>query len=68
MTLRTSGVHSTFVVSSERRFSSHVNWVDSKRIGRLAPIWAGLHFRTADVQAVEMGENNANFAMENYFQ
>jgi hypothetical protein len=33
-----------------------------------ARIWAGLHFRTADVQAVELAENVANFAMENYFQ
>jgi PAP2 superfamily len=33
-----------------------------------ARIWAGLHFRTADVQAAELGENVANFAMENYFQ
>jgi hypothetical protein len=33
-----------------------------------ARIWAGLHFRTADTQAAELGENIANFAMENYFQ
>jgi hypothetical protein len=33
-----------------------------------ARIWAGLHFRTADVQAAELGENIANFAMGNYFQ
>jgi hypothetical protein len=33
-----------------------------------ARIWAGLHFRTADVQAAELGRNVANFAMENYFQ
>jgi hypothetical protein len=33
-----------------------------------ARIWAGLHFRTADVQAAELGKNVANFAMENYFQ
>jgi hypothetical protein len=33
-----------------------------------ARIWAGLHFRTADVQGAELGENVANFAMENYFQ
>jgi hypothetical protein len=33
-----------------------------------ARIWAGLHFRTADVQAVELGENVADFAKENYFQ
>ncbi|MGA9160266.1 MAG: vanadium-dependent haloperoxidase [Actinomycetota bacterium] len=33
-----------------------------------ARVWAGLHFRTADVQGAELGENVANFAMENYFQ
>ena len=33
-----------------------------------ARIWAGLDFRTADVQAVELGENVANLAVENYFQ
>ena len=33
-----------------------------------ARIWAGLHFRTADVQAVKLGTNVANFAMENYLQ
>jgi hypothetical protein len=33
-----------------------------------ARIWAGLHFRTADVQAVGLGENVARYAAENYFQ
>ena len=33
-----------------------------------ARIWAGLHFRTADVQAVQLGTNVANFAAANYFQ
>ena len=33
-----------------------------------ARIWAGLHYRTADVQAAELGKNVANFAMENNFQ
>jgi hypothetical protein len=33
-----------------------------------ARIWAGLHFRTADVQAVELGTNVANFAAANYFE
>ena len=33
-----------------------------------ARIWAGLHFRTADVQAVLLGTNIANFAAANYFQ
>jgi hypothetical protein len=33
-----------------------------------ARIWAGLHYRTADVQAVELGTNVANFAAANYFE
>jgi len=33
-----------------------------------ARIWAGLHFRNADVQAVQLGTNVANFAAGNYFQ
>ena len=33
-----------------------------------ARIWAGLHFRTADVQAAELGRNVAEFMEENYFQ
>ena len=33
-----------------------------------ARIWAGLHFRTADVQAVQLGTNVANYAAANYFE
>ena len=33
-----------------------------------ARIWAGLHFRTADVQARDLGINVANFMADNYFQ
>jgi hypothetical protein len=33
-----------------------------------ARIWAGLHFRNADVQAVQLGTNVANFAAANSFQ
>jgi hypothetical protein len=33
-----------------------------------ARIWAGLHYRTADVQAVVLGRNVANYAAENYFE
>jgi hypothetical protein len=33
-----------------------------------ARIWAGLHFRNADVQAVQLGTNVANFAAANYFE
>ena len=34
----------------------------------VAPIWAGLHFRTADVQGRDLGTNVANFMADNYFQ
>jgi hypothetical protein len=33
-----------------------------------ARIWAGLHFRTADVQAQILGEKVANYMAEHYFQ
>lgn len=33
-----------------------------------ARIWAGLHFRTADLQAVQLGTNVANYAAANYFE
>jgi hypothetical protein len=33
-----------------------------------ARIWAGLHFRTGDVQSVTLGDNITNYMVENYFQ
>jgi hypothetical protein len=33
-----------------------------------ARIWAGLHFRTADVQGRDLGIGVANFMADNYFQ
>ena len=33
-----------------------------------ARVWAGLHFRTADVQGQSLGMNVADFAAANYFQ
>jgi hypothetical protein len=33
-----------------------------------ARIWAGLHYRTADVQAQILGETIVDYMMENYFQ
>ena len=35
---------------------------------REARIWAGLHYRTADVQAVILGRNIADYAMDNFLQ
>jgi hypothetical protein len=43
-------------------FSQAVNEIVEARI------WAGLHYRTADVQAVELGTNVANYAAANYFE
>ena len=48
-----------------RSFSSFSQAVDEIVLAR---IWAGLHFRTADVQAVVLGTNVANFAAANYFE
>jgi hypothetical protein len=33
-----------------------------------ARIWAGLHFRTADVQGLDLGINVADYMADNYFQ
>ena len=33
-----------------------------------ARIWAGLHYRHADIQGQVLGVNVANYAAENYFQ
>jgi hypothetical protein len=33
-----------------------------------ARVWAGLHFRTADVQGRDIGINVANYTADNYFQ
>jgi hypothetical protein len=33
-----------------------------------ARIWAGLHFRTADMQARQLGRNVADYVAANYFQ
>ena len=48
-----------------RSFSSFSQAVDEIVEAR---IWAGLHFRTADVQAVTLGTNVASFAAANYFE
>jgi hypothetical protein len=43
-------------------FSGTVNEIIDARI------WAGLHFRNADVQAVELATSVANYAAANYFE
>lgn len=48
-----------------RTFSSFTQAVDELIEAR---IWAGLHFRTADVQGRELATNIANYAAANYFE
>jgi hypothetical protein len=48
-----------------RTFSSFSQAVDEIVEAR---IWAGLHFRLADVQGAQLGTNVANFAAANYFE
>src|SRR3954454_12687365 len=50
---------------ASRTFTSFSETVDEVVEAR---IWAGLHFRTADVQAVQLGTNVANYAIANYFE
>ena len=33
-----------------------------------ARIWAGLHYRSADVEGQKLGRNVASYAIANYFQ
>jgi hypothetical protein len=59
---------STFLSASDpktRTFSGFNQALDELVEAR---IWAGLHFRNADVQARQLGTNVANFAAANYFQ
>lgn len=48
-----------------RTFSSFSQAVDEIVEAR---IWAGLHFRTADVQGLQLGTNVADYAAANYFE
>jgi hypothetical protein len=48
-----------------RTFSSFNQTLDELIEAR---IWAGLHFRTADVQGRQLGTNVANFAAAHYFE
>ena len=59
---------STFLLPSDPR--THAFSSFSQVLAELveARIWAGLHFRAADVQAQLLGENVANYMADNYFQ
>jgi hypothetical protein len=59
---------STFLLPGDprtRAFPSFSNALDELIDAR---IWAGLHYRTADIQARQLGTNVANYMVENYFQ
>jgi hypothetical protein len=57
---------SSFVVTDHPnhydRFSQPLHEIENARV------WAGLHFRTADVQGEQLGLNVANYMGEHYFQ
>jgi hypothetical protein len=62
----TSG--STFLAPTDprpRTFGSFTQAIDEVREAR---IWAGLHYRTADVQAESLGRNVVNYMVAHYFQ
>jgi hypothetical protein len=56
----------SFVVTDHpnhyERFSQTLDEIEDARV------WAGLHFRTADVQGEQLGLNVANYMGEHYFQ
>jgi hypothetical protein len=59
---------STFLAPSDPKTRTFASF--SQALAELieARIWAGLHFRTADVQAEQLGRNVANYMAANYFQ
>jgi hypothetical protein len=59
---------STFLLPSDPRTRTFSSFSQALAEIIEARIWAGLHFRTADVQAAELGRNVADFMANNYFQ
>ena len=57
-------VTSTVVAGASHfdRFSEPLDEIEDSRV------WAGLHFRTADEQGRQLGENVADYMADNYFQ
>ena len=62
----TSG--STFLLPADDRTRVFGSFSDALAEAREARIWAGLHYRTADVQAEALGRNVADYMVANYFQ
>jgi len=59
---------SAFLAASDPRTRTFANFDEALDELVEARIWAGLHFRTADVQGRQLGANVASFAAANYFQ
>jgi hypothetical protein len=59
---------STLIGASDPRTRSFASLSEAVDEIVEARIWAGLHFRTADVQAVTLGANVASYMAANYFQ
>jgi hypothetical protein len=59
---------STFLSPSDPRTRTFSSFSQALAEITEARIWAGLHYRTADVQARQLGENVADYMAENYFQ
>jgi hypothetical protein len=59
---------STFLLPSDARTRTFSSFSQALAEATEARIWAGLHFRTADVQAEILGRNVAEYMAANYFQ
>jgi len=59
---------STFLLPSDPRTRTFSSFSQALAEITEARIWAGLHFRTADVQAELLGRSVAEYAADNYFQ
>ncbi len=59
---------SAFLLPSDPRTRTFSSFSQALAEITEARIWAGLHFRTADVQGEQLGRNVAEYAADNYFQ
>jgi hypothetical protein len=59
---------STFLLPGDLKTRTFASFPDTLDELVDARIWAGLHYRTADVQGRQLGTNVANYAADNFFQ
>jgi hypothetical protein len=59
---------STFLLPDDPRTRTFSSFSQALAEITEARIWAGLHYRTADVQAQQLGRKVAEYTAENYFQ